>query len=134
MRAVVCNEYGPPESLRVVEHPDPVPRPGQVVVDVAYAAVNFPDVLIIANQYQVSMPPPFVPGSEYSGVVSAIGEGVDSVAIGDRVFGAAMAGSYAEKVAVPASSVREVPGDVPLDVAAAFWVAHATAYHAIRSI
>jgi NADPH2:quinone reductase len=67
MRAVVCNEYGPPESLRIVELPTPIARSGQVVVDVAYAAVNYPDVLIIADRYQVSVPTPFVPGSEFSG-------------------------------------------------------------------
>jgi NADPH2:quinone reductase len=134
MRAVVCNEYGPPEGLTVAERPDPVAGPGQVVVDVAYAAVNYPDVLIIDNRYQVSVPLPFVPGSEFSGIVAHIGDGVTNVGVGDRVFGAAMSGSFAERVVVSAAGLRTVPDAVGLDAAAGFWVAHATAYHALRSI
>jgi NADPH2:quinone reductase len=134
MRAVVCQEYGPPESLHVIDLPDPVARPGHVVVDVAFAAVNYPDVLIIADKYQVSIPPPFVPGSEFAGVVIAVGEGVDSVQPGDHVFGASMTGAFSEQVIVPADALRKVPNAVALEAAAAFWVAHATAYHALRSI
>jgi len=134
MRAIVCEEYGPPDRLRVVDLPDPVARRGEVVVDMSYAAVNYPDVLIIDNRYQVSIPPPFVPGSEFSGVVVAAGEDADGVAVGDRVFGSTMAGAFAERVTVPIGAVRRVPDGVGLDAAAAFWVAHATAYHALRSI
>ena len=134
MRAVVCNEYGPPELLTMIDLPDPVARPNQVVVAVAYAAVNYPDVLILANRYQLSVPVPFVPGSEFSGTVVAIGEGVTNVAVGDHVFGAAMTGAFAERIVVPATAVRSVPPAVALDAAAGFWVAHATAYHALRSI
>lgn len=118
----------------MIDLPDPVARPGQVVVDVAFAAVNYPDVLIIADRYQVSVAPPFVPGSEFSGVVSSVGEGVDSFRPGDHVFGASMTGAFSDRVVVPASALRKVPAAVRLDAAAAFWVAHATAYHALRSI
>jgi NADPH2:quinone reductase len=104
------------------------------VVDVAFAAVNFPDVLIVAGRYQVNVPTPFVPGSEFSGVVRSVGPGADAVAVGDRVFGATMTGAYAEQVVVPAGALRLVPDGVGLDAAAAIWVAHATAYHALRSI
>jgi NADPH2:quinone reductase len=134
MRAVVCNDYGPPESLSIVDLPTPIARPGDVVVDIAYAAVNYPDVLIIGNRYQVSVPTPFVPGSEFAGTVSAVGSGVDTVSVGDHVFGASMTGAYAEQIVVPAGAVRGVPGEVSLAAAAGFWVAHATAYHAIRSV
>jgi NADPH2:quinone reductase len=134
MRAVVCNEYGPPESLVVTDLPALSAGPGSVVVDVAYAAVNYPDVLIIDDRYQVSVPTPFVPGSEFSGVVTAVADDVGSVSVGDRVLGASMTGAYAEQIVVPAGAVRPVPDEVALDVAAGFWVAHATAYHAIRSI
>jgi NADPH2:quinone reductase len=134
MRSVVCHEYGPPESLQVIELPDPIARPGQAVVDVAFAAVNYPDVLMIANRYQVSVPPPFVPGMEFAGVVLTVGEGVDDVQPGDHVFGASTTGAFSEQIVVPASAVRKVPADVALEVAAAFWIAHATAYHALRSI
>ncbi|MET0909918.1 MAG: NADPH:quinone oxidoreductase family protein [Ilumatobacteraceae bacterium] len=134
VRAVVCEEYGPPDSLAAVDVVDPIAGPGEVVVDIAFAAVNYPDVLIIANRYQVSVPTPFVPGSEFSGVVAVVGDGVDSVAVGDRVFGAAMTGAFAERIVVPAAAVRTVPDGVALETVAGFWVAHATAYHAIRSV
>ena len=134
MRAIVCQEYGPPESLKLIDLADPIARPGQAVVDVAFAAVNYPDVLMIANRYQVSIPPPFVPGSEFSGVVVAVGEGVDTVQPGDHVFGASMTGAFSEQIVVPATALRKVPEAIALEAAAAFWIAHATAYHALRSI
>jgi len=134
MRAVVCREYGPPESLALIDLPEPIARQGQVVVDIAFAAVNYPDVLMIANRYQVSVPPPFVPGNEFSGVVASLGEGVEGLQPGDHVFGVSMTGAFAERVVVPAEALRKVPEAVGLDAAAAFWIAHATAYHALRSI
>lgn len=134
MRAAVCNAYGPPTSLQICDVPDPVAGPGEVVVDIASGAVNFPDVLLIANRYQVSAPLPFIPGSEFAGSVSAVGPKVDHLAVGDRVFGAVMVGAFAERIAVPAAAVRPIPDEVAMDVAAAFWVAHTTAYHSLRSV
>ncbi len=134
MRTVVCSEYGPPETLRVEERPTPTPGAEQVLVAVAAAAVNFPDVLIIANRYQVSVPLPFTPGSEFSGVVEAVGEGVADWHVGDRVFGAAMSGAFSEYVVVPAASLHRVPEGADLVSMAGFWVAHVTAYHALRSV
>lgn len=87
MRALVCRRYGPPENLEVAELPEPVPGPGEVLVDVRAAAVNFPDVLLVANTYQVPVPLPFVPGSELAGEVLAVGDGVQGIREGDRVFG-----------------------------------------------
>lgn len=134
MRAVVCEEYGLPDSLVVRDVAEPEVGPGQVLVDVAFASVNFPDLLIVADRYQLSVPTPFVPGSEFAGVVAAVGDGVDSLAVGDRVFGAAMTGAFAERIVVPSSALRTVPHGVALETGAGFWVAHATAYHAIRSV
>jgi NADPH2:quinone reductase len=114
--------------------PDPVPGTGEVLVDIAYAAVNFPDVLIVANEYQVKLPAPFIPGSEFAGVVSSVGEGVEGVAVGDRVYGASFVGAYAECIVVAASSVTVVPDSVDLRDAAAFSVAHTTAIHALRTM
>ena len=85
MRAVVCRTYGPPEDLVVEEVADPTPGPGQLVVRVHAAAVNFPDVLLIAGKYQVKIPVPFTPGSELAGEVLAVGEGV-RFRPGQRVF------------------------------------------------
>ncbi len=118
----------------VEDVPDPVPGPGELLVDIAYAAVNFPDVLIVANEYQVQLPAPFVPGSEFAGVVSALGEGVSDVAVGDHVYGASFVGTYAQKIVVSSSSVTVVPDSVDLREAAAFSVAHTTAYHSLRTL
>jgi NADPH:quinone reductase-like Zn-dependent oxidoreductase len=134
MRAAYVVEHGPPEAVVVQELPDPEPGPGEVLVDIAYAAVNFPDVLIVNDEYQVQVPAPFVPGSEFSGVVAATGAGVDGVAVGDHVYGASFVGAYAEKIVVNAASVHVIPRSVDLRDAAAFSVAHTTAMHTLRTI
>ena len=134
MKAVVCKDWGPPDSLVVEEIADLAPAAGQVVVDVKAAGVNFPDVLIAAGEYQIKVPPPFVLGSEFAGVVAAIGTDVTGVAVGDKVFGSGLVGAFAEQVVVPAGAVTKVPDGVPTDVAAGFGVAHRTAYHSLRSV
>ena len=134
MRAARCVAYGPPSSVVVVEVPDPVATEGQVVVEVAAAAVNFPDVLLVADQYQIHIPVPFTVGSEFAGTVRAVGAGVEGIAVGDRVMGSTMFGAFAEQIAVPARSLRPVDPGVELGTAAASGVAHATAYHALRSV
>jgi NADPH2:quinone reductase len=107
---------------------------GQVGVRVQAAAVNFPDVLLIANQYQVSIPPPFVPGSEFAGVVDEVGSEVTAFAVGDRVTGTGMFGAFAERVVVDPVSLAPIPDGVDAPTAAAFGVAHRTAYHLLRSM
>ncbi|MEX1007790.1 MAG: NADPH:quinone oxidoreductase family protein [Acidimicrobiia bacterium] len=134
MRAARCLAYGPPESVVVEELPDPVPEREQVVVAVEAAALNYPDVLIVANQYQVSMPPPFIPGSEYAGTVSVVGSDVTDFAPGNRVFGTAFVGACAEMVCVSAGALRPIPDGVTAAEAAAFGVVYQTAYHALRSV
>jgi NADPH2:quinone reductase len=134
MRAAVCRSHGEPEVVEVAELPVPAVGPGQVRVAVAAAAVNFPDVLIVANTYQMQVPPPFVPGSELAGVVAEVGEGVTQVAVGDRVSGTGLVGAFAEQAVVSADAVTAVPHGVELRLAAAFGVAHRTAYHVLRSV
>ena len=134
MRAVRCLEHGPLEDLVVEDMPAPAPGPGEVVVDVIAAALNFPDALIVSNEYQISVPPPFTPGSEFAGVVAAVGDGVTSPRVGDRVMATMIVGAFAEQIAVPAASVRPVPDRLSFEAAAAFGVAHATAYHSLRSV
>jgi NADPH2:quinone reductase len=134
VRAAQCLAYGPPSSVVVVDVPDPIPTAGQVVVDVAAAAVNFPDVLLVADKYQVHLPVPFTVGSEFAGTVRSVGDGVDGVAVGDRVMGSTMFGAFAEQIVVAASSLQPVHPDVDLATAAASGVAHQTAYHALRSM
>jgi NADPH2:quinone reductase len=134
VRAAVCPEYGPPEVVEVVDADRPAIGPGQARVRVEAAAVNFPDVLMVAGEYQVRVPPPFVPGSEVAGEVVEVGDGVDVVQIGDRVFGSTMVGAFAEEAAVVAGSLTPIPDGVEAGAAAAFGVAHRTAYHVLRSV
>jgi len=134
MRALRCNEYGSTDVLVMEDLPDLVPGEGEVVVDVVAAAANFPDVLLIADQYQISVPVPFTPGSEFAGVVRLVGPGVPEVAVGDRVTGASMIGAFAEQIKVPATSLHAVDPAVDLRTAAAFGVAHRTAYLALRTV
>ncbi len=134
MRAARCTEYGEPESLSVVEMDDPEPGPGEVAVRVHAAAVNFPDVLMVANRYQVSLPLPFTPGSEFAGEIRALGPGVSGPAVGARVAGASMGGAFAEQVVVPVDSLREVPEGLDMVQAAAFHVTYGTAYHSLVTI
>jgi NADPH2:quinone reductase len=134
VRAALCRSYGPPEVVEVEDLPTPSSGAGQVRVRVGAAAVNFPDVLIVADKYQVSAPTPFVPGSEFAGVVEAVGEGVDALAVGDRVFGTGFVGAFAEEIVVAADAVTHIPAGADERAAAAFGVAHRTAYHVLRSI
>jgi NADPH2:quinone reductase len=134
VRAAVCRSYGPPEAVSVEDIPPPELGAGQVEVRVAVAAVNFPDVLLVADEYQVTVPTPFVPGSEFVGVVTAVGDGVSDVAVGDHVMGTSMVGAFAETAVVGAGAIRPAPPGVDLAVAAAFGVAHRTAYHVLRSV
>lgn len=134
LRAAVCDSYGPPEVVQVRELPSPEPGPGQVRVRVGAAAVNFPDVLIVAGRYQVTVPTPFVPGSEFAGVVADVGPGVAAFAVGDQVSGTTLTGAFAEEVVVAAEALGRIPPGVALPTAAAFGVAHRTAYHVLRSV
>ena len=131
MRAARCEEYGEPGTVVIRDIPAPVATAGHVVVDVAAAAVNFPDLLFIANRYQVSAPLPFTPGSEFAGRVAAVGEGVTGLSPGDLVYGTVFTGAMAEQVQVPARAVAPVPPGLSLTEAAAFRVTYLTAYHAL---
>ncbi|MFI6338942.1 NADPH:quinone oxidoreductase family protein [Streptomyces sp. NPDC050535] len=134
MRAARCTGYGPPGSLKVAELDDLRPGPGEVLVRVQAAAVNFPDVLIVANRYQVPAPLPFTPGSEFAGFVAALGPGVTGPPVGSPVAGAVLTGAFAEQVVVPATSLRQVPDGLDMVHAAAFHVTYATAYHSLVTV
>ena len=131
MRAARCEEYGGPENVVIRDIPHPEVTPGHVLVDVAAAAVNYPDLLLIANKYQVSAPLPFTPGNEFSGRVAAVGDGVTGVSAGDLVYGSVFSGAMAEQVLVPARVVAPVPPGLSLTEAAAFRVTYLTAYHSL---
>jgi NADPH:quinone reductase len=133
MRAVICRSYGPPENLVVDDLAEPVPGPGQLVVHVRAAAVNFPDLLLIAGKYQVKIPVPFTPGSELAGEVVAAGVGAP-FRPGDRVFGTIPTGAFAELALLDAHAVSAIPDNTDFAAAAAFGVTYRTAYHALRSV
>ena len=132
MRALVCKEYGPPESLVIEEHDDPVPGERQILVDVAAAGINFPDVLIIAGQYQVKTPTPFVPGNEAAGVVSAVGPGVTQFAVGDKAIINTVGGAFAEKCVADVHACAPLPDDLSFEQGAGFSVTYGTSYHALK--
>lgn len=134
MRAAVCRQYGPPEVVQLEDIAVPELGAGQARVRVAAAAVNFPDVLVVANKYQVSVPVPLVPGSEFAGVVEELADGVQGLKVGERVMGTVISGAFAEEVAARASSLTPIPLGVDDRSAAAFGVAHRTAYHVLRSV
>ncbi|HEU5301169.1 MAG TPA: NADPH:quinone oxidoreductase family protein [Acidimicrobiia bacterium] len=133
-RAVRCREYGQLSNLVVESIELPDPGAGEVLVEVHAAAVNFPDVLIVANEYQIPAPLPFTPGSELAGVVATVGEGVDDLAPGDHVFGQVFVGAFAERIVMPAASLQRIPSGIDAASAAAFGVAYTTAYHSLRTI
>lgn len=131
MRAARCESYGGPEAVVVRNVPEPRLRPGHVLVDVAAAAVNFPDLLILANRYQISVPVPFTIGSEFAGRVAEVAEDVTGFMVGDAVWGASMSGAMAERISMPAQQLAKVPAGLPLVDAAAFRVSYLTAYHSL---
>jgi NADPH2:quinone reductase len=131
MRAIVCRAYGPPESLVLDDVPEPVPGPGQVLVRVHAAAVNFPDVLFIEGKYQIKIPPPFIPGNEIAGEVIAAGAGAP-YSPGQRVAGTTF-GAFAEQALLDSTQATLIPDDADFASAAAFGVTYRTAYYALRS-
>lgn len=132
MKAVLCVEHGPPEALVVRDIPTPEPGRGQVRIKVHAAGVNFPDTLIIQNLYQFKPALPFSPGGEAAGVVDAVGEGVDDLAIGDRVVAMTGNGCYAEAVVANRAQIVPIPGDMPFDIASGFTMTYGTSHHALK--
>jgi NADPH2:quinone reductase len=132
MKAVVCRAYGPPESLSVEDVAPPVAGPGEVVIAMRAAGLNFPDLLIIQNRYQVQPPLPFSPGSELAGVVRAVGDGVASCRPGDRVMAFTTYGAFAEEVKTEARRVLPMPDNLDFPTAAGFVLTYGTADHALH--
>lgn len=132
MKAIVAHQFGPVGDLRIETLPDPVPRDGEVLIEVRAAALNFPDVLVIEGRYQVKPPLPFVPGKELSGLVAAVGPGVSHYRVGDTVMAQVEYGAFCERVAVPAALCFRVPDWVPIESAAAIGIAYQTAHFALH--
>lgn len=133
MRAVVCNRFGGPEVLELAEVDEPAAGKGQILVDVRACSVNFPDLLMIQDLYQFKPGLPFVPGSEVSGVVREVGEGVDRFRPGDRVLGSSLfVGGLAERAALAVDTTVMIPDDVSFEDAAGLLYAYGTSHHALK--
>src|SRR5216110_2554556 len=132
VKAVLCKQYGPPETLDVEDLPSPKPGRGEVVVLVKAASLNFPDVLIIQNKYQFKPPLPFSPGSELAGVVKEVGDGVTAFRPGDRVMAFTTYGAFAQEVKTEASRLLPLPDKMDFVTGAAFVLTYGTSDHALR--
>lgn len=132
MRAMLCQQYGPPESLQLLELPDPVPAKGQLLIDVEACGVNFPDTLIIEGKYQLKPELPFAPGGEVAGVVAAVGEGVDPAWVGQSVIALTYYGGFAEKVLVDEKQLLPRPAGMSGAMAAGFGLVYGTSMHALK--
>jgi len=131
MRALMLHELGEPENLRLEDVPAPAPGPGEVLVDVHAAAVNFPDLLTVQGKYQVRPALPFAPGKEGAGVVAAVGAGVTRLNPGDRVMVQVEYGTFAEQVVAPEHDCYVMPDAMGFDLAAAIGIAFQTAHFAL---
>ncbi|WP_309573055.1 NADPH:quinone oxidoreductase family protein [Deinococcus sp.] len=131
MRALTCETLGAPETLRVLDAPDPVPGPGEVVIAVQAAGVNYPDALMVMGQYQVRPPLPFTPGAEAAGTIAALGEGVTGFHIGQRVVAFTGTGAFATHLLAPAAAVMPLPDVIDFEVAATLPLAYGTSMHAL---
>jgi NADPH:quinone reductase len=132
MKALVCTALGPAESLKLEDVERPVAGKGEVLVDVAYAALNFFDTLIIEGKYQLKPEPPFSPAGEFAGRVASVGPGVEGFAVGDRVMGSSGFGAARETIAVSGKSLMHVPDGLSLDKAAGLSIAYGTTIHALE--
>ncbi|HJM51045.1 MAG TPA: NADPH:quinone oxidoreductase family protein [Alphaproteobacteria bacterium] len=132
MKAILCERFGPPEDLVVAEVEEPEPGPGEIQIAVRAAGVGYVDGLMVQGLYQEKPPLPHVPGSEFAGVVAALGAGVEDWSVGDRVMGMASTGAFGEKLVQPAALCVATPDRLADTEAAGFLLNHATALHGLR--
>lgn len=131
MKAITVTEYGPPEGFVVADIAAPVPGPDDLLIDVRAAGISFVDMLVAQGNYQVKPPLPYVPGTEFSGVVVEIGSNVEGFREGDRVLSGAMGGAYADQCVVPAISAVKMPDTMTFEHGSVFRVSYATACYAL---
>ena len=132
MRALQCVELGMPDKLQVNDVPDPEAYPEHVVIENKAASVNFPDVLMIQGLYQFQPELPFIPGGESAGIVSAVGDGVENISVGDRVFAMTGMGAFSEKISAHNSSVVKIPDNMRFEAAAALPMTYGTSLYALK--
>lgn len=131
MHAWLCTNPTGVEALAWTELPDPAPKAGEVLVEIRAASLNFPDLLIVQNKYQIKPPLPFVPGSEFAGVVQAVGDGVTHLQVGQNVACLSGTGGFATHTIAPAARCIPLPDGFGHVDAAAFIMTYATSYHAL---
>ncbi|HTC14738.1 MAG TPA: NADPH:quinone oxidoreductase family protein [Steroidobacteraceae bacterium] len=132
MRAVLAREFASPERLTLEEVPPRLPGPGEVLIRVKACGINFFDGLMVQGKYQIKPPPPFSPGAEVAGLVSAVGAGVTAPAVGARVLASIGFGGYADEVIIEAARVVTLPSRMDFVTAAAFPITYATSHHALK--
>jgi NADPH2:quinone reductase len=132
MKALVCEAYGPIDTLVVKDIPSPVPGPKQLLIKVKAAAVNFPDALMVQGLYQVKPPLPFTPGAEISGIVEAVGAGVMHYKPGDRIIAMAGQGGFAEECIAEAARTMPLPSGMDFETGAALVLTYGTSLHALK--
>ena len=131
MHAWLCENPVGVDALNWKELPTPAPKAGEVLIEIRAASLNFPDLLIVQNKYQMKPPLPFVPGSEYAGVVAAVGEGVKHLKVGDSVACLSGTGGFGTHTLAPAALCMPLPAGFPHVDAAAFIMIYATSWHAL---
>ncbi|MVM36848.1 zinc-binding dehydrogenase [Spirosoma sp. HMF3257] len=132
MKAILCRAYGLPDTLTLEDVPSPVPGPGEVLIQTKACSLNFPDTLTIRNMYQFKPPLPFSPGSESSGIVKAVGDGVKHVKPGDHVFTFGSHGGLAEERISDARTTIPLPAGMDFVTGASTMYAYGTSYHALK--
>ena len=133
MKAVVCKEFGPIENLTVEDLPDPTPGAGEVLIRVHAAGVNFPDGLMVRGEYQMKPPRPFTPGNEVAGIVTALGSGVTTLSVGQRVVSLCGLGGFAEQVVAPADRALPIPDSMDFNTAGGLMLVYGTSLHALQN-
>ena len=131
MKAIICHEFGPIETLTIDDRPDPVPGAGEILIDIHAAGVNFPDGLMVRGEYQMKPPRPFTPGSEVAGVVRALGVNAAGFAVGDRVVALCGIGGFAEQVCAPADRALKLPEQMDFETASGFMLVYGTSLHGL---
>ncbi len=132
MKAILCTQPGTPDDLHFTDIPDPVAGPGEAVVNIAAAALNFFDTLIIADKYQVKPAHPFSPGAEFAGTVASVGPGVTAFRPGDRVMGFTRYGAARERIAVKIEKLVPIPDGLDFERAAGLSVIYGTTYYGLH--
>lgn len=132
MKAIVCTEYGGPEKLQFQEVEDPICGSDQVLIKVKACSVNFPDTLIIQGLYQFKPEPPFIPGSDVSGVILEIGDNVENFKVGDEVIGIMPYGGYAEKACLMANMIMPKPAELSFEAASCLLYTYSTSFYALK--